>query len=187
MITEAKFKYALKEMMKTHDLEEINVTALCAKCSCHRHTFYYHFQDIYDLIATIFLTEDLGKFNTAKTIREALRAFVIYAKDNFAFLRQTYNSAARDLTDDFLFSKFNFKILNILMADESVTLLVEAKRNVSRRFASALSDEFGYCFKDQSLAPDRFVKKMQKYIDNAIAVLLPAYIELAKKEENKHD
>ena len=29
MVTEAKFKIALKEMMNTKRLEEINVTALC--------------------------------------------------------------------------------------------------------------------------------------------------------------
>ena len=50
MITEAKFKYALKDMMKTMPLEDINVTALCNKIGCHRQTFYYHYQDIYDLI-----------------------------------------------------------------------------------------------------------------------------------------
>ena len=76
MITEAKFKYALKEMMKEQELEDINVTALCARCNCHRQTFYYHYQDIYDLIATIFLTEDLGKFDTSKTIKDALKDFV---------------------------------------------------------------------------------------------------------------
>ena len=79
MITNARFKYALKEMMNEMPLEDINVTALCARCGCHRQTFYYHFQDIYDLVAAILLTEDLGKFETAKTIREALRAFVLYA------------------------------------------------------------------------------------------------------------
>ena len=39
MITEAKFKYALKEMMAESPLEDINVTTLCAKCGCHRQTF----------------------------------------------------------------------------------------------------------------------------------------------------
>ena len=39
MITEAKLKYALKELMQTKSLNDINVTTLCEKCGCHRQTF----------------------------------------------------------------------------------------------------------------------------------------------------
>ena len=78
-------------------LEEINVTALCKKCGCHRQTFYYHYQDIYDLIAAIFLNENLEKIDSCKDVKSTLKAFLQYVKDNFSFLRSTYNSAARDL------------------------------------------------------------------------------------------
>lgn len=105
MITEAKLKIALKDMMKTKKLEDINVTALCRKCGIHRQTFYYHYTDIYDLIAAIFLTEDLGVGKKNKDARSILKGFVQYVSKNFSFLRSTYNSAARDLTDDFIFGK----------------------------------------------------------------------------------
>jgi AcrR family transcriptional regulator len=75
MTTEAKFKYALKEMMLSKPLEEINVTVLCDKCGCHRQTFYYHYQDIYDLLAAIFLNEDIAGLDKAKEIPDALRCF----------------------------------------------------------------------------------------------------------------
>ena len=105
MTTEAKFKYALKEMMLSKPLEEINVTVLCDKCACHRQTFYYHYQDIYDLLAAIFLNEDIEGLEKAKDAEEALGAFLNYAKENFVFLRSSYNSAAHDLVDDFFYSK----------------------------------------------------------------------------------
>ena len=174
-------------MLDRTPFEKITVSALIKACHIGRNTFYYHYQDIYDLIATIFLTEDLGKFDNSKTIRDALKAFLAYAKENFAFLKQTYNSAARNLTDDFLVGKFNVKMFNVLMNDETVELKTEGKRVVARRFASAVSDEFGNCFKDKKIVADRFVKRMQRYIENAVTVLLPAYIELSKKEEAKHD
>jgi AcrR family transcriptional regulator len=97
MTTEAKFKYALKEMMLSKPLEEINVTVLCDKCACHRQTFYYHYQDIYDLLAAIFLNEDIEGLDKAKDAKETLLAFFSYAKENFVFLRSSYNSAAHDL------------------------------------------------------------------------------------------
>lgn len=183
MITEAKIKYALKEMMETQALGDINVTALCAKCGCHRQTFYYHYQDIYDLIAAIFLNEDIGKVDNAKSIRDVLRQFTAYVRDNFFFLRSTYNSAARDLTDDFIFNKLNVRLFTLLSGDETLTLKKDSLRNISRRLAHIIADEFGYCFKDAKLTPEKFSRKMNKFIDNAIEFILPALMDLSRKEE----
>ena len=185
MITEAKFKYALKSMMETMPLEDINVTALCEKCKCHRQTFYYHYQDIYDLIAAIFLNEDLTAVTNAKDTKKTLTAFLSYAKSNFSFLRSTYNSAGRDLTDDFIYGKINAKLFTLWVGDEEVGLKKEGVRNAARRFSRLVADEFGFYLKDQKLTPERFVHHMNKFIDHAINILLPAVLALSKKEEAK--
>ena len=62
MTTESKFKVALKALMTEKSIDDISVTILCKKCGCHRQTFYYHYTDIYDLIADILLNENLGDF-----------------------------------------------------------------------------------------------------------------------------
>lgn len=185
MTTEAKFKYALKQMMNDVPLEDINVTTLCAKCGCHRQTFYYHYQDIYDLIAAIFLSESLSSLEKAKGTKESLRALLSYVKDNFAFLRATYNSAARDLTDDFLFGKLNAKLLALWSADDSIGLKKEGCRNAARRFAHFVSDEFGYRFKDPKLTPEKFSRRIGKFVDSAIQIIYPDIIAFSKKEEGK--
>ena len=187
MVIEAKFKHTLKEMMKEKDIEDINVTTLCERCSCHRQTFYYHYQDIYDLIAAIFLGEKLEKFETSKTIRDALRAFVAYAKDNYDFLRKTYNSAAKDLVDDFMVSKLNLKILQLQKGAEDNTLEKKNLYNFSRRLAKVFADEFGHYLKENGLPAERFAKKAQRYIDDVIATLLPSYVSLSMKEATRND
>ena len=186
MITEAKLKYALKDMMKTMPLEDINVTALCQKCGCHRQTFYYHYQDIYDLIAAIFLNEDLASVDKAKDVQAVLEAMLKYAKDNFVFLRSTYNSAARDLTEDFIFGKLNAKLFSLWSAPSNpIELKKEGARTVARRFSHFVSDEFGNCFRDPKLTPEKFVQKMNRFHKNAIAIMLPSFIAMSKKEEAK--
>ena len=186
MITEAKFKYALKDMLKTTPLEEINVTALCSKIGCHRQTFYYHYQDIYDLIAAILLNEDIPALDSAKDAKTAMHGLLIYIRDNFAFFRATYNSAARDLTDDFIFGKLNAKLFSLWTDGENpLELKKEGARSAARRLSHVVADEFGYCFKDQKLTPERFANRMSKFINNVNSVIVPAIIALSKKEESK--
>jgi hypothetical protein len=185
MTTEAKFKYALKEMMLSKPLEEINVTVLCDKCECHRQTFYYHYQDIYDLLAAIFLNEDIRGLDSAATAQDALYAFLAYSKDNFVFLRSTYNSSAHDLVDDFFYGKIMTKIFAVLTKKDQYGLKKDAYRTLARRYAKIMSDEFGYCFKDGDLTPNHFEKVMKKFIDTSIRVLFPALVDLAKEEGKK--
>lgn len=186
MITEAKFKYALKDMMKSMPLEDINVTALCSRIGCHRQTFYYHYQDIYDLIAAILLNEDLAAVEQAKTVEEALQALLSYIRENFNFLRSTYNSAARDLTDDFIFGKLNAKLFSMWSSNTKVLgLRTEGARTAARRFAHIVADEFEYCFKDPKLTPERFANRMNKFFAQLVEVILPALVAVGKKEEGK--
>lgn len=44
---------ALKNAMKSKSLSKITVSELIEACGVNRKTFYYHFQDIYDLLKWI--------------------------------------------------------------------------------------------------------------------------------------
>ena len=60
MKTEHRLAEALKNMMSELPLEEISVAALTRRCKVNRQTFYYHFNDIYDLLALVFLNEKIS-------------------------------------------------------------------------------------------------------------------------------
>ena len=60
MKTEHRLAEALKSMMSQLPLEEISVAALARRCKVNRQTFYYHFHDIYDLLALVFLNEKIS-------------------------------------------------------------------------------------------------------------------------------
>lgn len=184
MTTEAKFKYALKEMILTRPLSEINVTLLCSKCGCHRQTFYYHYQDIYDLLAAIFLTEDIKGLKEAKTVEEALCDFLKYSKENFVFIKRAYNSAASDLVDDFYYGKMMARLFQIFVG-QYTTLSKDAIRSLARRFSKIMADEFGYWLKIVSVTPTRFERNLKKFIGSSIKILLPALVDLAKEENKK--
>ena len=56
-ITKRALAEALKKMMEKKLLSKITVTDLAEACGINRHTFYYHFRDIYDLVEWIYCSE----------------------------------------------------------------------------------------------------------------------------------
>ncbi len=59
IITKRALAEALQECMQTTALEKISITQLCSRCSLNRKSFYYHFQDKYELLVWIF-ESDMG-------------------------------------------------------------------------------------------------------------------------------
>lgn len=48
---------ALKELMKQKPIDKITITELTERCGIRRQNFYYHFEDIYDLLRWMFQEE----------------------------------------------------------------------------------------------------------------------------------
>lgn len=185
MTTEGRIKLALREMMLVKPLSEINTVSLCEKAKCNRQTFYYHYQDIYDVIAAILLKEKVPDYEKSSTLKECQTSLIKYGANNFAFLSSCYNSAARDLVDEFFYSHIMSKAFAFLSADKNVPLSVNAKRNAARRYASFVANEFGYCFKTEGMDEAVFEKKLKKFCSTALSVIYPAILEMVKAEKQK--
>jgi len=89
---------ALKKMMETKPLDKITVKDLVELCGVNRQTFYYHFDDVYDLLNWIF-EEDASRTLPKTIVYEAWKQNVIqwfdYLCDNFSFFLNVYNSNSR--------------------------------------------------------------------------------------------
>lgn len=185
MITEAKLKHALKELMQTNTLDKINVTNLCEKCGCHRQTFYYHYTDIYYLLSAIFLNENVEGVNEAKDVKSVLLAVLDYSKKNFSFIRSSYNSAAHDLVDAFFYNKIISRVFVLLNTANNYNLTVASYRNISRRYANIVGNEFSYCFRDATITVNKFDRYMRRYISASLVTVLPSLVELSREEKKR--
>ena len=56
VITKKALASSLKNLMKKATLNQITVKDVVTDCGVNRQTFYYHFQDIYDLVEWIYQT-----------------------------------------------------------------------------------------------------------------------------------
>ena len=54
---------SLKTLMACQPFAKISVGDICAQCGMSRKSFYYHFQDKYDLMNWIFFTEFIGNIH----------------------------------------------------------------------------------------------------------------------------
>lgn len=90
---------SLKKLLEKQPLSKITVTDITEDCEVNRHTFYYHFQDVYDLIDWIYENEAIkpldGK-NNAETWQQGFLQIFDYVRDNRAFVLNTYRSLSKD-------------------------------------------------------------------------------------------
>ncbi len=76
---------AMKRLMVTKPLDRIRVTEICREAQIERPTFYYHFQDKYELVAWIFfqdaeLTDVLSLESAAKAMNKMRQDMLFYRR-----------------------------------------------------------------------------------------------------------
>lgn len=96
--TKEAFAAALKQMMAVKPMEKITVKDLVEICSVNRQTFYYHFDDVYDLLEWVF-EEDASRVLPKEIVydhwREDVMTFFDYLNENRVFALNVYNSNSR--------------------------------------------------------------------------------------------
>ncbi len=96
--TKESLAAALKQMMNVKPIDKITVKDLVEICGVNRQTFYYHFDDVYDLLEWVF-EEDANRVLPRKVVfehwREDVFVFMKYLQDNSTFTLNVYNSNSR--------------------------------------------------------------------------------------------
>lgn len=98
--TKEAFAMALKKMMNVKPMEKITVKDLVEICGVNRQTFYYHFDDIFDLLEWVFEEDAKRALPSPKDIvydqwREYVMVFFEYLYDNRSFVINIFNSNSR--------------------------------------------------------------------------------------------
>ncbi|CAM5211770.1 hypothetical protein UACE39S_03309 [Ureibacillus acetophenoni] len=104
---------SLKELMKTKSLEKISIRELTDNADVNRQTFYYHFEDIYDLLKWTFQQEALQLLAAHESVnvwQEGLLQLFHYLDEN----REFSTCALRSLGRSHLKRFFYTDIYNII-------------------------------------------------------------------------
>lgn len=107
--TKMELVKALKEEMKKKSFSKITVSDLVSDCNMNRKTFYYHFDNIYDLLRWMFEQEAIEivkKFDFLVDYNEAINFVLDYVDKNDYIINCAYSSIGRDEMKNFFFSDF---------------------------------------------------------------------------------
>ena len=105
-ITKRAMSAALKNLLREKKLNKITVQDIADECGINRQTFYYHFQDIYDLVewTCIEHTEKVIKENkTYDTWQEGFLAVFDLAKKDKTFIDNIYRSVSLEMLEQYLY------------------------------------------------------------------------------------
>lgn len=171
---------SLKRKLKEKPLEKITVTDICEDCEVNRQTFYYHFQDIYDLVEWIYTNEAfkaLGDKTTYSTWEEGLSCILHYALQDKDFSIRTYHSLSREHLENFLYRE-TYELLYGVINELSVNLSI---REEDKAF---IADFYKYAFvglildwvrKGMMEAPEQIVERVAILMEGSFAQALERF------------
>ena len=90
-LTKQVFTKTFKKMLNDYPFSKITISKLCNTCNMNRTSFYYHFQDKYDMVCWIY-DRDMAKIckDGFNDNREFVKAVATYFYDNRDFYRKVF-------------------------------------------------------------------------------------------------
>ena len=182
--TKMAISYALKEIVLEKPLNRITIQDIASRCGINRQTFYYHFQDIIDLVRWTLISdaEKLVKDNkTYSTWQKGYLAVFETIKKDKVFILNIYHHVPREYITEYLYS-ITLDLLNAVV-EEKVKELKLKVRDEDKLF---VANFFKYSFvglvldwidKDMEMDASLIVDKLDSIIHGTIqkALMNAAY------------
>ena len=125
---------SLKKLLQKKFLDDITVKELVEDCEVNRQTFYYHFQDIYDLLHWFLEHETEQALQSAETWQEALSLALRYIQENHVVIYHVYRSTGREGLDCHFYTLSRALVLRLLKLYAGSLELEEDDRNFLAEF-----------------------------------------------------
>ena len=178
--TKKTLSASLKKCMERKPLSKITVTDIVNECGLNRKTFYYHFQDVPDLLKWTLEQEAVDvvkEFDLLNELEAALRFAVNYIRENSHIINCAYDSMGRDELKRFLnhdFQSIAMELIEQIERKETIHTDPEYKRTICNFYTEGLAGELVNLLKTKDKAHD------EKSI-RCIAAILRTSLEAAVK------
>lgn len=161
-------------MLDRMSFDKITVTSLIKECNISRNTFYYHYQDIYDLLddVLISLIKKYDQEAAKKDLKEVLKSMLYDCRENGTKVYNIFNSISRDRLERYIFDETNSIISHRLMK-------IAKEKNVDSARAQAITDIVRYSI--YGFFMEFLWNGMKADIEESVDKLIDIYNELLEK------
>ena len=135
----------LKKIMRSKPFSKITVSEIIQECGVNRKTFYYHFQDIYDLLKWVFDEEAIQvvrHFDLLEDYEAAIRFVMDYIRENDYIISCTHDSIGREEMKRFFYMDFIEIITSVINEAETqahISIEPEFKAYAAKFYTEALA------------------------------------------------
>lgn len=176
-MTKQAFASSLKKKLKTKSLSKISVTELVEDCHLNRKTFYYHFNDIDDLIKWIIeqeLSQLLSTFDENNQIKDIIYIVINYVKQNYDFYECILTSKGYLDIKEFLHHEFQKVVIKTFNKYCNDPQMPEAYKNflIDYYTVSLSGILIHYLTKEIRISQKELEQKVT-YLDNYLKNSLP--------------
>ncbi len=144
IITKKIIAKSLKELMETEPFNKISVSDIMVNCEIRRQTFYYHFQDKYELLGWIYkeeTKENITDFIGYEKWENIFNLLLEYFSQNRRFYQNAFKVEEQNSFNEYLFEHTKNLYLEIITKRlEGSNIIVSDERK--RLMASFYSHGF---------------------------------------------
>ena len=187
LITKKAIAQSLKELMKKRDLRKISVSDIVENCGVNRQTFYYHFQDKYDLVNWIYYNEVVAAVATQKVFTDwsdvMLDILNVMRKEKYFYTN------ALNVTDQNAFQEYFFNLTKNLIAE--IITAVEDGKGIREEDKNFIAEFYTYGLvgivvqwarRGMKEEPQELVGKLRYFIEDSKRFTASRYLKDIKIE-----
>ncbi|MGG6310908.1 TetR-like C-terminal domain-containing protein [Paenibacillus macerans] len=179
-ITKNALARSLKKLMLTVPLNKITIRQLTADCGVTRHTFYNHFQDIYELLGWVYQTEVIEGLEPYRNVagwKQGFLSVLRYTQNHKTMCLNTFHSLGREHLEKFLYGVIYdvmIEVVQELTKDSGLSL--RSKQEVADFYALAVRGQVIQWLKAGAATdPVEIVDKVGKILDGNLVRSLENY------------
>ena len=176
LLTQKAILSTFEEMLEEMPFDKITVSALVRRCGVSSNTFYYHYQDIYDLLGVWMNTRfDMLKKSVRESMgwKEEVRVFLKYCQSHPKLVTNLLSSASRSHLEHYIFMETDDSFVeyvreqaaNYALSEESIRYIAQFYRYSFIGFFLKFTWEKMQADVDESV--DRLEKVFNAFIDSA--------------------
>lgn len=145
LMTKKALAASLKKLMEQKTLDKISVREIIEDCGVNRKTFYYHFEDIYDLLKWLFEEEAIEivkQYDLIINANDAILFVLDYVEKNKLICNCAFDTLGRDELKRFFQKDFLSIIDNLIdTLSEGLTVPEDYKKFLTNFYTEALASQ----------------------------------------------